>query len=182
MLEWTAARRYAEAFVNVLPGSQAPRALEDLKRAAAAYADCRDLRRFLGSPEIAPEQKRKLLERIWSGSVEARVLELLKLLLRRDRMEDLPAVAESAAAVWEARQGVVRGRAVTAHPISDAETQAVARALSARLGKRVVLERSVDPAVLGGIRVQVGTTLVDGSVVRQLNDLREELKSVKVNR
>ena len=173
------ARRYAEAFVNTL--QDLPGGLEELKAVARVYAESKELQRFLGSPEIGPEQKEKLLNRLWSDMASTQVLALLHLLLKWDRMEQLPALAGEAARVVEERQGVLRGTAVTAHPISSAETEGIARAVGRVLGKRVILERQVDPAVLGGVRVVVGTTLLDGSVRAHLDRIGEQLKTAKVN-
>ncbi len=182
MIDRTVARRYAEALVNASErlGSLSAR-LEELKGVAQAYAASKELQRFLGSPEIAPEEKGRLLNRVWSEAVGQPMMELLSLLLSWDRIEHLPAIAEEAQAVAEERQGILRGQVVTAHPISAAETEVVARGVGRLLKKQVILERAVEPALLGGVRVIVGSTTLDGSVQAALEKLRRQLKATKVN-
>ena len=190
MIDRAVARRYAEAFVGALQNSKRLEAgtsaglsagLVELKGIAKAYADSYDLQKFLGSPEIAPEEKEKLLSRIWSEDVGQEVTALLKLLLEWDRVDHLPAIAEEALVVAEQRQGIVRGQVITARAISAAETDVIAKAIGQLIGKKVILERAVDPKILGGARVTVGTTLLDSSVQTLLEDVRNQLKAVKVN-
>ncbi len=197
MVDRAVAHRYAEAFVNALDdseitsgaasssGSQNSKRLEtglkELKRIAQTYVDSQDLQRFLGSPEIAQEDKERLLGRLWSDAVAPEVMALLKLLLGWDRVDHLPVISEEAISVAEQRQGLLRGQVITARPISSAETEVLAEAVGQLVGKKVVLERAVDPKILGGVRVSVGTTLLDSSVQTLLEDVRSQLKAVKVS-
>lgn len=182
MADRAVARRYAEAFVAALERAERLEpGLEELRVIARTYAQSKQLQRFLGSPEISPEEKEGLLDRLWSGAVGKETMALLRLLLRWDRVDHLPELLEEAQKAAEERRGILRGVVTTAHPISSAETERVAQAVGQKMGRRVLLERRVDPKVLGGARVEVGTTLLDGSVQFQLRQVREQLLSVKVN-
>ena len=182
MVDRAVARRYAEAFVNAQQNAGRIEAgLQELIALAKTYSDSQELRRFLGSPEIAEEEKWRILSRLWSESVGAEAMGLLNLLLRWDRMDHLPAVAQEAQSVTEIRQGILRGTVTTAHPISNAETETVARAVGKVLGKRVILERHVESGLIGGVRVVVGTTVLDGSVRTRLEEVRRQLAEAKVN-
>ncbi len=182
MADPAAARRYAEAFVSVLErAGRLDPGLEELRLIARTYAESKDLRRFLGSPEIGLEEKDGLLNRLWSDAAGKETMALLHLLLKWDRIDHLPGVADEARKAAEERKGLLRGFVTTAHPISSAETERLARAVGQKVGKRVVLERRVDPKVLGGAQVAVGSTLLDGSVRYMLDQVREQLLAVKVN-
>ena len=182
MVERAVARRYAEAFVNTLEGTRRlPTGLEELGVVAQVYTGSKDLQRFLGSPEIGPEEKEQLLNRLWSDAVSSETLALLHLLLKWDRVEHLPVILEEARSVAEERQGILRGYVITAHPISSKETELLAQAIGKALGKKVMLERQVDQDLIGGVRVAVGSKLLDGSVRSFLEEVREQLKAAKVN-
>ncbi|MBI3333303.1 MAG: ATP synthase F1 subunit delta [Candidatus Omnitrophica bacterium] len=181
MTDRVVARRYGEAFVAVLERSRRLEAgLEELRLIAKTYEGSRDLKRFLGSPEIGEEEKRSLLTRIFSSSIGPETASFIELLLRRDRTDHLPAISEEAVKVSEEHQGILRGTVTTAHPISSAEAEALAKGVAARLGKRVILERRVDPKSLGGARIEVGSTLFDGSVQGSLEKIRRQLLEAKV--
>ena len=182
MAERTVARRYAEAFVNSAEASSRLAAgLEELERIAQLYGISKEFQRFLGSPEIGPADKERTLDRAFASVAGPETMGLLRLLLKKDRVDHLPLVNQEAKGVSEARRGVVRGRVATAHPISSAETERLARAIGKAVGKQVILERQVDPSLIGGIRVSVGSALLDGSVRAQLERVREQLMSAKVN-
>lgn len=181
LVDRAVARRYGEAFVNTLEATHCLElGLEELKGVSQTYTLSKDLQRFLGSPEISPEEKGRLLARLFSDRVGPQTKGLMELLLEWDRIDHLPAISEEAMVVSEIRQGLLRGKVVTAHPISLAEAEALAKGVGKRLGKRVILERDLDPKLIGGIRVVAGNILLDGSVQTFLKRIRQQLMEVKV--
>lgn len=182
MVDRTVSHRYAEAFVNSLgTNGRLAAGLEELDKISRLYEESKDLQRFLGSPEISPADKERTLDKAFASGVGPETMGLLRLLLKKDRVDQLPGINEEAKSVSEARQGLVRGHVATAHPISAAETDRLAQAVGNALGKKVILERQVDPSLIAGVKVSVGSTLLDGSVRSQLNKVREQLMSAKVN-
>ena len=181
MADRAVARRYAQAFVNVLEISRRVEpGLEGLQRVSHSYSQSRDFQRFLGSPEIAPGEKEELVTKIFSDLVGPDGMGLLNLLLQWDRIDHLPLIMEEATAEAELRRGILRGWVTTARPISAKETEILAKAVGDRLGKHVLLERQVDPQLIGGVRVRVGTTVLDGSVQTLLKEVRQKLLEVKI--
>ena len=190
MVDRAVAHRYAEAFVNELErasGASDSRShtleagLEELGAVAGVYAGSKDLQRFLGSPEIGTEEKEQLLNRIWSDAAGKETMALLHLLLKWDRTDHLLEIFEEARSVAEERQGILRGSVTTAHAISSVETELLAQAVGKALKKKVTLERRVDRNLLGGVRVTVGSKLLDGSLRTFLEEVRQQLKAVKVD-
>jgi F-type H+-transporting ATPase subunit delta len=182
LLDRSVARRYAEAFVISLESAgRVDEGLEEIRVVAATYQANRELQHFLGSPEIGNEEKQKLLKKIFGDKTGVQTMGLLELLLKRERVEYLPEVAEDASSVAELRRGVLRGYVTTARPISAAEADKVAASVGGLLKKKVLLERTVDASIIGGLRVVVGTDLLDSSVKTLLENARRHLLSVKVS-
>jgi F-type H+-transporting ATPase subunit delta len=131
---------------------------------------------FFGNPGILLRQKeqvlRSLSKRMKLSPLVARFLDLL---LSRDRMQALPAVARIYGDLVNKRLGRVQAAVTTAVPLARDLNERLRRRMAEVLGKTVLLEPRVDPAILGGVVVQVDSTVYDGSLRTQLSRLREHL-------
>ena len=109
--------------------------------------------------------------------VSGPVLNLVKLMLRRGRIEQLPQVAAEFRRLDNARQGIVPATATSATPLSQDEVRALVARLEQMTGARIELDLQVDPSLLGGLIVRVGDRMIDGSVRGRLERLRNQLVS-----
>jgi len=100
---------------------------------------------------------------------------LLALMGERDRLDQLPMVAAAYAKMWNAHRGVVAAEAVSALPLDETQTRAVAKALGTATGREVDLSSRVDPRLLGGMLVHMEGRTYDGSVRARLSALRRTL-------
>ena len=99
----------------------------------------------------------------------------LSLLLARDRLQALPGVARVYKDLMNKRLGRVEAAVTTAAPLGAELMETLRRRMGETLGKTVLVQSRVDPAILGGIVVQVNSTVYDGSLKTQLRQLRERL-------
>jgi F-type H+-transporting ATPase subunit delta len=111
------------------------------------------------------------------GRASRPVENLVQLLLRRGRIEELPRVAAQFRRLDEARQGITHATATSAAALSPDEIRALTERLESTTGGRIVLDVQVDPSLLGGLVVRVGDRLIDGSVRGRLERLRNQLIS-----
>ncbi|MBM4130093.1 ATP synthase F1 subunit delta, partial [bacterium] len=112
--------------------------------------------------------------------LEPVLLDFFNLLLDRNRIELLRDIGEVFAELVEADGGLVRARVVTAIALpADLETK-LRDKLAQVTGKNVVLEKKVDPAVLGGVCVTLGDRIIDGTVRTNLDRLRKKLATAQV--
>src|SRR5262249_13450035 len=102
---------------------------------------------------------------------------LVGLVVRRGRIEQLPRVAAEFRRLDDQRQGIVHATATTALPLNDTEVRALTARLEQMTGGRIALQTDVDESLLGGIIVRVGDRLIDGSVRGRLERLRNQLAS-----
>ena len=174
----TAARRYAEAAFEVAVRDDTVEAWRaELDAAAAIVADER-VGRMLGQPgRCRSSSATEMAKSIFGKSVSQPVLNLIGLMLRRGRIEELPRLAAEFRRLDNARQGITLATAISAAPLTQDEIRALTERLEQFTGGRVELDVQVDPSLLGGLVVRVGDRLIDGSVRGRLERLRNQLVS-----
>ena len=171
-----AAKRYAQAVLSLAKERGTLDAWHDDLRRLAALMDDESARQFFTSPTPTTVQKLALLDAaLVNGQPEAK--NLARLLLDRNRLEDLPAIAEEFANGVRAERGIVVAEVSTADPLGPLEQALVKERLETMTGKTVELRLRVDPALIGGIVARIGDVLIDGSVLSQLRLLRSRLAS-----
>jgi F-type H+-transporting ATPase subunit delta len=172
-----AARRYAEAAFEVAMRDDTLAAWRaELDDAADIAGDERALE-VLANPALPTERRSAVLSDLLRGRASRPVENLVQLLLRRGRIEELPRVAAQFRRLDEARQGITHATATSAAALSPDEIRALTERLESTTGGRIVLDVQVDPSLLGGLVVRVGDRLIDGSVRGRLERLRNQLIS-----
>jgi F-type H+-transporting ATPase subunit delta len=170
--------RYAQALFDLASETKQVAAVEaDLKSLKAALRDSHDLRVLVGSPAFSAEDKGRGLVAI---AVKARfnitTIKFLGLLATNGRAGLLASVITGFEALAAKARGAVSAQVTTAVALSAAQSKGVAAALRLALGKDPEIETRVDPAILGGIKVQVGSRLFDASLKSKLDSLKFALK------
>jgi F-type H+-transporting ATPase subunit delta len=173
----TAARRYAEAAFEVAQRDGTVEMWRSELDAAGEIAADDQVGRMLGNPAVALETRIEMAESIFGKTVSKPVLNLIGLMLRRGRIEQLPRVAAEYRRLDNARQGITLATATSAAPLSPDEVQALTARMEQLTGGRVELDLRTDPSLLGGLVVRIGDRLIDGSVRGRLERLRNQLVS-----
>jgi F-type H+-transporting ATPase subunit delta len=170
--------RYAQALFDLAnEQNQIPAVEADLKSLKAALADSRDLQILLNSPSFDAEAKGKGLAAIADkAQFHPTTKKFLGLLSANGRVAALPSVISAFERLSANARGVVSAQVTTAVPLTPAQSKGVAAALRQALGKDPEIETRVDPAILGGIKVRVGSRLFDASLKSKLDSLKFALK------
>ncbi len=173
----SAARRYAEAAFEVAVRDDAVEAWRnELDTAAAVVAEER-IGRALANPAIPLDTRIATAEATFGRLVGPKVLNLISLMLRRGRIQELPRLATEFRRLDDERQGVTRASVTSTLPLEPDEVRALEERLASATDRRVALDLKVDPSLLGGLVVRLGDRLVDGSVRSRLERLRNRLVS-----
>src|SRR5262249_7129817 len=171
------ARRYAKALHQIARergavadiGDGLGRLLFELDQSAEAHD-------VLTRPWIKGEDRRAIaLAFADKAGCPPLIRDFAGLLAERGRMDHLAEIVAAYRAQVDADLGQARADVRSAVPLSEAERSGLRERLQTALGKRILLEERVDPALLGGFIAQVGSFIVDGSLDRQLGRLRERL-------
>ena len=170
--------RYAQALFDLADETGALDAVRgDLASLKAAWLDSADLRRLAQSPVISAEDQAKGLAAIADkAKFNATTKKFLGLLAQNGRARDLPAVIAGFEARYAKHAGIVAAEVVSAQPLDAKQLSAIKAALNASLGKAPELTARVDPSILGGLKVKVGSKLFDASLKTKLDQMKFALK------
>ena len=177
MSSQTVARRYASALADVISerGEVVP-IQEELAGWEKMMSTNALLLEAFSNPTVAYQQKEKVLnELIARTKVRATTANFLRVLLKNQRLAELPQVNAKLAQIIDERSGVASAQVVSARPVSEDIRASLTEKLSELTGRKVRLSFETDETLLGGIVTRIGSTIYDGSVRNQLKRLGEEL-------
>ena len=176
------ADRYARALLEAARERDVVEAVaESMDGILATVKDRADLAIFIESPQVATQEKKDLLQAVFGEHIEPVLLHFVYLLIDKDRIEHFRTIAGEYDRLMEFERGIVRAQVTTAIELAaDLEEQLNAR-LNARTGFKVILEKRVDPAVIGGVKVVLEDYVLDGTVRTNLDLLRKTLEKAQVH-
>jgi F-type H+-transporting ATPase subunit delta len=147
---------------------------EDFAALAALLEDAPELRSFLRNPQIDPSEKAEVLAQV-AAEADELVRNFLRLVAEKGRAGELAEIATELEALVAREQGRLNVELTTAVELTDEEARSIVETIERASGRTVEATRSVDPSLVGGVVLQIGTFLADGSVRGRLERLRREL-------
>jgi F-type H+-transporting ATPase subunit delta len=170
--------RYAQALFELAKAQGDAAVVEaDLKSLKAMRADSADLRTLIASPAFDADEKGKGLAAVAEAAgFAATTKKFLGLVAANRRASALSGMIAAYEKLAAEDRGAVSAQVVTAMPLTEAQANALAASLRTALGKDPEIEIRVDPAILGGLKVRVGSRLYDASLKSRLDSLKFALK------
>jgi F-type H+-transporting ATPase subunit delta len=176
MREPTIARNYAETLLELARRAGDLRGWGELiEQVANAVEGDRRLRMFLESPRVSAQQKKEIIQKAFAGSLPREFVRFLQALVTHRRQMLIPAIAHAYHDLVDEVEGRVHASVIVSREADEADRTVITAQLSRALGKEVVPHFHVNPAILGGVVVRVGDTVLDGSVRRRLATLRASM-------
>lgn len=166
---------YGRAIVQIARAEGvADRVADELFQLAQAIDGTPDLRAKLTDPSVPLEARSAavtdLLQRAHPATGAA-----VQMLLTADRIRHIGDIADAAVREAAEFRGASVAQVRSAKPLGDAQRTALEQALSAQSGRPVELKVVIDPELLGGVVVQLGDTVIDGSVAKRLTEIKSSL-------
>ena len=174
------ASTYARAFADVVFDEHldAARAIGGLRQIVTLFNQSVELRRVWENPAVPIEQKRKLLDVIVQrDGIERPVRNLVAVLIDHRRLPLLARIVDQLEKEIDARLGFAEAQISSARELGDAEKRTLEAQIAKTTGKKVRASYGLEPSLLGGAVVRIGSTIYDGSVKGQLEKIREAISS-----
>ena len=174
------ASRYATALFELALDAEALEQVEnDLNRFGEALDAVDDMERLVKSPMFSAEEQGRALAAILDElKIEGLTKNFLLLVSKNRRLFATPDMIRGFRAMLADHRGETSATVTAATKLTDAQVTALTQALKAALGKDVILDQIVDPSLIGGLMVKVGSRMIDTSIRSKLNSLKHAMKEV----
>ena len=174
------ARRYARALFSLAQGA-GKKAINDygkgLADLVAVINEAPELLRIFKNPLFSVDEKKALVSKIMQKTRPVpMVRDFCLLLADKDRLAYLPEIEAYYKKLQDEAEGIIRGEMVTAIKLPDKQKQELLKKLEKQSGRKIILDYSVDPDILGGLVLKVGDKVLDASIRAQIEILKENIK------
>lgn len=172
------AGRYAYALFELAQEQSALAAVEgSLTKVRDALAESSDLRTLIESPSLSRDAAGGAIARVGETlDVDDLTSKFLGTLAANRRLDQLPGILSAFGTLVSDHRGVVEAHVSSAHALTDAQMTALTSKLRSRAGRDVVVNSTIDPTLLGGMVVRMGSELIDGSIRTRLNSFAQAMK------
>jgi F-type H+-transporting ATPase subunit delta len=168
---------YARALFNVVRAEGDLDLVEDeLYRFGKLVESNHELRQVLSDKAIDRAQRTKVLEELLEDRVSSHTLGLLTFIVAQGRARQLPQILDELSALAADARNSVIAEVRSAIPLDEDHRRRLADALSKSTGKNVEVKVIVDPTVIGGVVAKVGDMVIDGTVKRRIEQLKEQVR------
>lgn len=182
MLNKSVARRYAEAFFSI---AQEANKIADyqaeLGQIVNVINETEGLGDYFAHPLIPTKEKKNIAQQLFANSVSSLTLNFLMLVLDKKRQTYLELIFHQYEEMADESRNIKKAELITAMPVPEAEVNTLAEMLSRSTGKTIQLKTTIDPVLLGGIKIRMGDKIIDASVAKKLEMLKKNLKQAKIS-
>jgi F-type H+-transporting ATPase subunit delta len=174
MAKGVSGKRHAQAVFQIaLEDKQLDKWLTDVEMIAAVLGDA-EIATAMANPKVSPEKKKDVLDRGLKG-ISPMAMNLAQFLVAKNQLHLVRGLAAEYRRLMNAYLGLELAEVTTAVAVSSQEGEMVGKGLAAMSGKRVTVELSVDPGILGGFVARLGDKLIDASARTRLQELRKSM-------
>ena len=150
---------------------------QDLAAVSQALAESDELKALTTSPLVGREEAvRAVAAAAATMQLDGITANFLGVLARNRRLAQLPGVIRAYNMLSARHRGEITAEVTSAHSLDDGQVDAIRQNLRTRMGRDIAVDLNVDPAILGGLVVKIGSQMIDGSIPTKLNTLAQAMK------
>lgn len=174
-------RRYAKALFEV---ANELNKLEQFKNEINSVSNIFEsepkLKAIFEHPKLSKNEKKELTNSLLEGNISQEILNLIYVIIDKGREKYIKTISLEYTSLSNEKQGIIEAKAITAVPMDEIEKIELQKKLSARFGKKVILENTVDKSVIGGVLIRVEDKVIDSSIKGKLEMIEKSLKDIKI--
>ncbi len=177
MADTKVARRYAGALFTTAQKNDVIKSVEDdLVAIASLLENDQKFKDFILSPKVGRDEKVKIAEKLFSDRITALTMQALRLMLVKRRQSEIVSVRDEFIALRREHGSVAYVQVSSAEVLEPDQKDAIVKKLEQKTGKTVEADFRIDPRLIGGVKVQIGDYVLDGTVSGSLRRLEEKLR------
>ncbi len=177
MVDTKVARRYASALFATAQKNDVVKSVEDdLSAIANLFQNDAKFKDFILSPRVGREEKIKIAEKLFSDRVTALTMQALRLMLVKRRESEVVSVHDEFVALRREFGSIAYVMVSSSEALEPDQKSAIIAKLEQKTGKKVEADFQIDPHLIGGVKVQIGDYVLDGTVRGSLRRLGEKLR------
>lgn len=175
MLKGALARRYAQALFEIAVQSNLDTIEAELRELTGLIEENAEVAHVLYHPHISLSEKKSLMEKLFAGQLSSTVRNFLYLLIDRRRQNFLPEIMKEFSLLADQARNIVEAKVASATPLNQSQEERLHKELARITGKNVRMVKEVRPELIGGVLIQIGDRVMDGTVAFQLQRIRQGL-------
>ncbi|MCX7679733.1 MAG: ATP synthase F1 subunit delta [Spirochaetes bacterium] len=176
-------RVYAKALLEIgKENNILPRIEDELNLLCELVNEDADFRSFCETPNISAEAKKNFVEKVFRNTFCNEIVNFLKVLIDNNRLNEIRTINEAFHYILDEESGRMRVTVTGIDKFDAKVIEKIKEVLSKKFKKEIVIEEKIDKSILGGIIIRIGDLIIDGSILKDLNNIRRNLLSSKIRR
>jgi len=182
MLNKSVARRYAEAFFSIAREADKIDDYQvELEKVVQTINEVEGMKEYMAHLLIPAKAKKELIQKIFADQLSPMTMNFLLMVIDKRRESYLEFIYKEFVDMADETRNIKKAELFAAREVPEQELEELAQKLSTSTGKKVLLKLTVDPTLLGGVKIRMGDQIVDGTIAKKLQMLKENLKQAKIS-
>lgn len=174
--------RYAEAFYNIAEEhNKIDEYQQELELVVKTIEEMENLREYMDHFLIPVDAKKEVISKIFADNISVMTLNFLHMIIDKRREAYLDFIVEEYQELTDIYHNISKAELISAQEVPEDAVQDLVEKLSISTGKIVQLKQTIDPLLIGGIKIRIGDQIIDATVAKKLEMLKTQLKEAKIS-